>query len=189
MEKLKIDWLDVAFFVTAAITISLLAVLDLHQTAAMYGKLPVLRLNNWSVLSLGSLHVLSYPAACKFFNMSAPNAANLSSAVLITCPPDSYVAIVTNGDYDVACNATEAYRGWGMVGRYYGYAYVYYGVKALSCIEISVSSLQNYLLGYGGGEGGHIPAMYWVYVDDGVDIPAMYWGAYGKIILDSWAGR
>jgi hypothetical protein len=175
MEKLKVDWVDAALFVAAAITISLLAALDLHQTAVLYGNLHVLmRLDNWSVAAAGSLHVLSYPAACRLFNTSAPNAGNLSSAVLIACPPDSYVAIVTNGDYDVFCNATEAYRGWGTVGGYYGYAYVYHGVETLSCIEVSVSSLQNYLMGYGGGEGGHIPSM--------------YWGAYGKLIIDSWTG-
>ena len=155
----------------AVITILFLAALDLHWFVALLSELSVLRLDNWSVLTSGSLYVLSYPTACLLLNMSAygPHTGNLSNAVLIACPSPSYIAIVSDGDYYVSCNATEVYKGWGLVDRYYGYVYVYSGVRALSCIDVSVSSLQNYLQGY---ESGHITAM--------------YRGAYGKIIIDGW---
>jgi len=145
----NLDLVGAAFVFAVAATVLSFIALDLHW----FNTLPneaVFRLDNWSVLASGSLYILSYPTACLFFNMSAygPHAGNLSNAMLITCPSPSYVAIVSNGDYDVSCNATEAYKGWGLVDRYYGYVYVYDGVKALSCIDVSVSSLQNYLLGY-----------------------------------------
>ena len=176
----KLDRLDVVTIIVTVFAVALISyftAVDLQRFVVRGELLSILRLSNWSVLASGSIYVLSYPTACALSNMSASTtgSVNQSKAVLIACPSASYVAIVTDGDYYVSCNATEAYKGWGLVDKYYGYIYVYEGVKALSCTEISASSLQSYLLGCEGCEGGRIPAM--------------YWGAYGKIIIDSWTSE
>jgi len=97
-------------------------------------KLHTPKLDSWKILASGDLYILSYPTACRLsiMKINMTSIGTMTDIVSIACPSDSYVAVMTNGEYAVFCNSTTVYEDWNTVDGYYGYVYVY-RAKVLLC--------------------------------------------------------
>ena len=158
----KLDRFDLSIIVIAALTTVFVmlfaAMYGLRHLADLQTELHTPKLDSWNMLASGDLYILSYPTVCvlSIAKGNATSAHAMAGAVSITCPSDSYIAIVAIVDYGVFCNSSTAYMGWSAVDGHYGYAYVY-RAKALSC-KLDYSPYN------GCGESGISPAVYVVYV-------------------------